>query len=329
MTSKKLNTFTIGFEDASFDESQYASKVSSILGTDHHTFILKERDALELVEPYMQHFDEPFADSSAIPFMLLSDHARKEVTVALTGDGGDELFLGYGAYTWASRVKKYGWTRSLLPELSIHKVRKTVSMFSKVGDEQVRSHVFSQEQGFFLMKEIEEMTGLSTNFVYRDPNVLQNRTEEEKQAFFDLNYYLKDDLLVKVDRASMKYALECRCPLMDPAVIDFALRLPHEFKIQNGTSKVLLKKLLSKYLPEELVYRKKWGFGIPLSKWLRGELRFLTEHYLDPGVLERAGFADPAIVSELVRHFNNGDDWLYHRVWTLVCLHYWFVRNAD
>lgn len=149
-----------------------------------------------------------------------------------------------------------------------------------------------------------------------------------KQAFFDLNVYLRDDLLVKVDRASMKYGLECRLPFLDYRLVSWALSLPDRFKTKGGESKWILKKLLEKHLPYEMIYRPKWGFSVPLAAWLMGDMRYLVEENLSPKALEATGMLRPAAVDDLLRSFFGGKIFLYNRVWALVLLQKWLKSNA-
>ena len=331
-----LKTFTIGFLEETFDQSKYARKVAKKLNTDHHEFILKEEESVGLLEDYLRHFDEPFADTSAIPTMLVSRLAKKEVSVALTGDGGDELFQGYGAYDWANRLGS-GWS-NLIPESVTHSLRKfgterikrSSYLFRKPGAELLRSHIFSQTQVLFTNEELSNRLLLNANgdtfFPYYDPP--EDLNPAEKQAIFDLQYYLKDDLLVKIDRASMFYALECRCPLLDHHVVEFALSLDFHYKKKGFERKWILKEILKDYLPNELIYRPKWGFSIPLSRWMKNELLYLVEKYLSEDVIRNAGMVDYNFVKELKTSFFAGEEFLYNRLWALIVLHKWLCENT-
>ncbi len=327
----KLKTFHIGFEEQEYNESHYAEKVARVLGTEHHTFVLSIKEAIRYVEIYLNHFDEPFADTSAIPTLMVSELTRKQVTVALTGDGGDELFLGYGTYRWADRLKTWerlGSPFSTLLQALPAPLNKAGEMLATAGTDQ-RSHIFSVEQGFFTLFELSRLVRqpLAT-FSFSDKPFKKIYTAAERQAFFDLNYYLKDDLLVKVDRASMRYALECRCPLMDHELVEFALTLPAHYKMRGRIQKYLPKKLLRTYLPDELVHRTKQGFSIPLASWLRADLRYLVDTYLSQEVIKKFAFVDTQQVRLLVSRFLNGEEKLYHRVWALIVLHRWLQTHA-
>ena len=332
--STPLKTFSIGFEESKFDESRYARAVAEHLGTDHTAYTLSEKEALGILETYLHHFDEPFADTSAIPTMLVSRLARQQVKVVLTGDGGDELFQGYGAYTWANRLDRPGMGLLRAPLRGVLKAAGT-SRLERIGHllgsplGSVRSHIFSQEQYFFSQQELDTYANGFTPFRYQDTTDSKQRfTAGERQALFDLEYYLRDDLLVKVDRASMYYALECRSPLLDHHLVEFAFSLDASLKVRDGRSKWLLKELLREYIPSELVDRPKWGFSVPLATWLKGDLRYLVERYLSPDAVVAAGVLDAGYVSQLVKGFLGGKDYLYNRLWVLIVLHKWLHDNG-
>ncbi|NOT74593.1 MAG: asparagine synthase (glutamine-hydrolyzing) [Cyclobacteriaceae bacterium] len=337
-SSQKMKTFSIGFKDRKFDEAEYARRVANHLGTDHHEYIMEERRAMEILPAYLNYFDEPFADPSAIPMMMVSEMARKQVKVVLTGDGGDELFQGYGAYQWAHRLelpffKNFGSVLSrLLFATSNSRLQRISHILEPVEIGSIRSHIFSQEQYFFSQHEIRDKVLKNKNefdpFVYSDSALSGTISTAEKQARFDLQYYLKDDLLVKVDRASMYHGLECRSPLLDKMLIEFALALPESMKRTEGVSKWLLKELLADYLPQDLIHRPKWGFSVPMTSWLRGDLRYLIDDYLNKAVLEGTGLFDADEVLSLVRQFDQGKDYLYQRLWVMIVLQRWFKLNT-
>lgn len=335
--SNPLKTFSIGFAESKFNESQYAKAVARQLKTDHHEYILSEKEGVDLLHSYIAHFDEPFADTSAIPTMLVSKLARKEVSVALTGDGGDELFQGYGAYDWVNRLNNPLWKMAKLPVrvlLSATGNSRLERVSRLLGDhsKNLYSHIFSQEQYFFSQQEVRDELLTGSNGFYKfeyEPSAQERTlTPGERQALFDFRYYLKDDLLVKVDRASMYYALECRCPLLDKDVISFACSLDVSAKKKEGTSKWILKKILAEYISEDLVYRKKWGFSIPLSRWLKGDLRYLLDEYLSQAQVEETGLFNYQLVTKLKHDFLVGKDYLFNRLWVLIIIHKWLKDNG-
>ena len=329
VSSQKVRSFTIGFEEKRFDESGHAAAVAKHLGTEHHTFHVAVDDVLDLIPSLLEVYDEPFADSSAFPTMLVSRLARQHVTVTLSGDGGDELFQGYGMYTWANRlnrplVKLIRKPAYYLTQQLSDRYRRGGLLFNYPDSKRIRSHIFSQEQYFFgeaelanlLCKPDLEFDQLNAGFIHG--------TAAEQQAAWDLTHYLKDDLLVKVDRASMRYSLETRVPLLDLRMVEFAMNLDYSLKVRQpmGT-KLLMKQLLYELVPEEIFKRPKRGFSIPLQQWLRGPLKHLVEQYLNPGIIKQHGVVRPESVNQLLRRFESGEHYLYNRIWLLLVLHWW------
>ncbi len=335
--SDSINTFSIGFWNKDYDESGYAREIAKYLGTQHRELIVTEEDALQWMPRLNDIYDEPYADSSAIPTLLVSQMAREHVTMTLSGDGGDELFMGYGAYKWAERLNNpvitlFGKPISLLLNYGPQKYRRASSLFDKMPASRLKSHIFSQEQYLFNRREIAKI--LKNPFV-RDFDLAENFSDElsylnaaEQQALFDLKYYLPDDLLVKVDRASMHFALETRVPLLDYRIVEWALNLHPSLKLNNGETKWLLKKLLHTYVPERFFDRPKRGFAIPLQKWLRKELKDFTMDYLNPDAVKKTGLLKSAETEKLLREFyENNQNHLYNRIWQLVVLQKWFIDS--
>ncbi len=338
ISDQPVNTFSIGFNESKFNESQYARAVAKQLGTNHHEFTVTYKEAIELAEKIPEIYDEPFADSSAIPTLLVSELARKHVTMTLSGDGGDELFFGYGMYHWAHRLdnplikafrKPAGWMLSHMG----NKFERASYLFRYPHNAKVKSHIFSQEQYCFTNNEIDNLVEVK----YQATPALKETfdiparklTTIESQAFFDLNYYLQDDLLVKVDRATMKHSLETRVPLLDYRIIKFALNLDPSLKQKNGVDKYLLKEVLYDFVPKELFDRPKQGFGIPLVNWLRTELRYLIDDYLNEKVIKEFNIVKYNQVTDLIKSFLSGKDFLYNRIWLLIVLHRWLVLNKN
>lgn len=339
ISSKPVNTFSIGFKEAKHNESEYARSVSEFLGTNHHEFTVTEKDAIELIPELMDIYDEPYADSSAIPTMLVSKLARKHVTMTLSGDGGDELFFGYGAYRWAERLSNpfYKFSRfpiaTALSMLDNHK-KRAAQVFRYKNEGSKKSHIFSQEQYLFSQGEIGNLVNAqySTEILYNENfiNLKRKLGPAEAQSLFDLNYYLKDDLLVKVDRATMKYSLETRVPLLDYRIVEFAMNLSPELKIKNGVQKYLLKQVLYDYIPEKFFSRPKWGFSIPLQKWLKGDLKYLIEEFLSEEIINKYKIVDYKVVANIKnRFFNKNEDYLYNRLWLLIVLHNFLEKDKS
>jgi len=264
--------------------------------------------------------------------MLVSKLARQHVTMALTGDGGDELFMGYGSYIWAGRMKN-PLLRALRSPISAglsqlsNKYKRAAGIFDYAHESKLKSHIFSQEQYFFSERELhsilaEEYIG-TLSFSEDFHHLKRKLTAKEEQALYDIKYYLKDDLLVKVDIASMQFSLEARTPLLDYRLVEFALNLDEKLKINNGTAKYLLKEVLYDYVPRHFFDRPKKGFSIPLAKWLHTDLKFLRDKYLSKECVEGAGFVKYEPVRKLVSRFEKGEDFLFNRIWALILLHKW------
>ena len=327
ISNKPVKTFTIGFKENKFNEAIYAKKVADYLKTDHHEFIVSENDVLELINDFFHAYDEPFTDSSGFPTMLVSKLARKYVTVVLSGDGGDELFHGYGAYNWAKRLNNpvvKGLRKPIASILSKHSNRskRASELFRYQNKSQIKSHIFSQEQYLFSFPELNKLlVNEPISDINEEINAQRILTKVEEQAIFDLKYYLKDDLLTKVDRASMYYSLEARVPMLDHEVVEFAINLHPSLKIKNREQKYLLKQLLYDYVPKQYFDRPKWGFAIPLNKWLKTDLSYLLTEFLSKDIVEKYNLVKFSEIEKLKNKFYNGHDYLYNRLWALIVLH--------
>ncbi len=335
--SNQLNTFSIGIDDGKFNESKYAQQVASHLQTTHHEFKVKENEVLELVDQLIPAFDEPFADSSAFPTMMVSRLAKQHVTVALSGDGGDELFQGYGTYQWAKRLAAPYWRLLKAPvygssRLLNSKYQRIGNMFAYPDKRNIISHIFSQEQYYFMEQELQKLlVNPIFNFtqINTSPPFARTLSPAELQSFWDFNYYLKDDLLVKVDRASMQYSLENRVPLLDYRLVTFAYNLDERLKVKNGSMKYLLKQVLYEYVPAKIFERPKWGFSIPLAKWLKTDLKYLLDRYTSAEVINQYNIVNAEYVGNLKKQYLNGTDYLYNRLWLIIVLHWWLEENTS
>lgn len=336
VAANKINTYSIAVTDGKINEAPYAAAVAKHLGTNHHELAISQTEMLEMVPAFMQVYDEPFTDSSAFPTMLVSKLARQHVTVTLSGDGGDELFGGYGTYLWANRLQNpvlklaapfiYAGSKLLNS-----RYQRAGMLFEKHPAAHFKSHVFSQSQYFFSEKELSQLllnplvdlSAINYDFTGRKLNAL------EQMSLWDIENYLKDDLLVKVDRASMQYSLETRVPLLDYRVVEFALNLSSALKISSdGTMKHLLKEVLYDYVPKPLLDRPKWGFSIPLVKWLKTDLKWMIDKYCSKEMIEQAGIVQYKKVKEMTDRYLGGKaDYLYNRIWTLIVLHWFFYEQ--
>ncbi len=350
----KVKTFSIGFEELSHNESIYAKAVASYLDTDHHEFIVSVKDVVNLIDKMLAIFDEPFGDSSAIPTMLISRMASNYVTVTLSGEGGDELFCGYGFYRWARRLNNplVNVSRKALSHLFSHlssRYQRVAHMLDHEKDTFLPGHIYSQEQYYFSVAELRQITNrqltatIKNDFLFNNSSLLsfsgnlqsgshthvseRKLTPMEIQSLFDLQFYLPDDLLTKLDRAGMYYSIETRVPYLDHRVIEFALNISPHLKYHYGTSKYILKEILFKYLPRQLFERPKQGFAIPLNKWLAKEMRFLIDYYLDESIVRKHGFVNSQKVKTLVHRYLSGTEYLFNRLWLLIVLHHWLESN--
>lgn len=346
--SEPVKTFTIGFAESGFDESQAARDVARHLGTDHSELLVTPAEAQGVIPRLASIYGEPFGDSSAIPTTIVAGLARRAVTVALSGDGGDELFAGYGRYHRTTRV----WSRAAsmrpatrrmatlaLRTLPAHAIQNVLMRF-EVGE---FPHLFSERvrglQAVFGSKDVEALYDVRVSNWPDPAAILQSgaaparsfaaatsigRTDPtERMMAFDTLAYLPDDVLVKVDRAAMSHSLETRVPLLDHRVVEFAWSLPHAFKVRDGEEKWLLKRLLHKLVPRELVDRPKQGFGVPIHEWLRGPLRGWAEDLLSAEALEGSGPFRAAPVRELwLQHVSGKADWQY-RLWPVLMYQQW------
>lgn len=334
--SEQIRTFSIAIADQQYNESKYARQVADHLKTDHHEFAVREKEVLELVDRLLPAYDEPFADTSAFPTMMVSRLARQHVTVTLSGDGGDELFHGYGMYQWAKRLSNPVIPLIKGPLYTVSKIlgnrfRRAGTLFDYRDEQHIHTHIFSQEQYFFREKELDQLLkNPSYDFsgINRLPGFAKKMSAAEKQSFWDFNHYLKDDLLVKVDRASMQFSLESRVPLLDKRLVEFAFNLDESLKIKGGAMKYLLKEVLYDYVPRSVFDRPKWGFSIPLSRWLKTDLKYLLDKYTDERVVEKYNLVDAAVVSRLKKDYFGGADYLYNRLWLITVLHWWLEENA-
>lgn len=316
--SEPLKTFCIGFNEPRYNEAPYAKQIADHLGTKHTELTISEAEMLSLVDSIPQYFDEPFADSSQIPMMLVAALARNDVTVALSGDGGDEFFCGYNIYETvkkAQELDKLGAAAHVLGKIPVGGGKTLVSKFP------FRVRVVAENRD----PETKTQFGAGSYVESAKRMVLQEQGPDGKAAFVPVNYacesrynvqnwqirrmlvdmehYLPADILAKVDRATMKYALEARCPILDTRVMEFSFRIPHEFKYQNGDKKHILKDIAYDYIPRELLDRPKTGFGVPLDKWLRGPLREKLAAYGDPAFLKAQDLFDADYTAQFIRHY--------------------------
>jgi asparagine synthase (glutamine-hydrolysing) len=339
-SGEAVHTFSIGFEERSFDELDDARSVASMYGTRHEELTLRP-DAALLLPRLAETFDEPFADSSALPTYLVSELAARHVKVALSGEGGDELFGGY--YTYAAdllalRVGRF--TRGVRPLVERLPSSSRRASFDYKAKRFVRGAGLPPLERHHAWKEIfspdlrAELTGRRLAF---DPvDLMRARFEETEGAEVltrlqdvDLGTYLVDDLLVKTDRASMAHSLEARVPYLDPVVSGLALALPTRLKVRGLRKKVLLRKAAAPLLPRRIVYGRKRGFSIPAAAWLRGELEPFARDVLAPDTLRRQGFFRPELVARLIDRHVAGKEDLSRQLWGLLAFTLWHEHHVE
>ena len=336
-----VKTFSIGFKEEDFSELQYARQIAEQFGTDHHEFIV-EPDAMEMLPKLAWEFDEPFADSSAVPTYYVSKLAREHVTVILSGDGGDETFAGYGRYPWATDMAKYdfippsarrilfGWPSALLPDgvrgkgmlrhLSKDPFGRYAGQVSQ-GDPSYFNGLFSDS---FKTSLDEQSTG--DRFLREFYDACNSSDYLTRIQYLDTKTYLAEDILTKVDRASMLCSLETRAPLLDHELLELAARIPSSLKLKNGTTKYIMKKSLEGILPDNILYRKKMGFGVPLVHWFKDDLVDYSRDILFSTEARQRGFFNMHQIEKLLdQHQRAGRD-LSPRIWGLLFFEHW-CRN--
>jgi asparagine synthase (glutamine-hydrolysing) len=346
-SSGKIKTFSIGFEDPSFDESKYASLASKYLRTEHHEQRMTPADLLRIVPNLPDILDEPMADASILPTYLLSQFTRKHVTVALGGDGGDELFAGYPTYL----AHRFAWQYerffgnlhpiitflgNLLPvsDDNISFDFKVKKFLSGIGyPDGIRNAVWL---GSFSFPDLKKVLSPDINGQYDRTLLVEDISLYEEGfplkdqgtllQFLDLKLYLQESILVKVDRASMACSLEVRAPFLDYELVEFVMGLPSHFKLKRFTSKYILKKAMKNYLPSEVIRRKKKGFGVPIAKWVKGPLKELFGDLLSHDRIKKEGFLNPSYVTSLFQdHLANKRD-NRKQLWTLLVWELWVNR---
>ena len=353
-STRAVKTFSIGFHESGYDEAQCAKQVAAHLGTDHTEFYVEPRHALDVIPHLADWFDEPFADPSQIPTYLVSELTRKHVTVALSGDGGDELFAGYNRYVWAERLAHavnlvprplrgasaaalralapQTWNRlfgfvpaAWRPALPGDKLHKITTLLDNPQPDAIYRRLVSQWE----RPEEVAAAGREPRGPMWDPTIARDFHDlVPRMQFLDMITYLPDDILTKVDRATMAVGLEGRVPLLDHRVVAYSWSLPLEFKLRGGRSKWLLRQVLDRYVPRSLIDRPKMGFGVPIDAWLRGPLREWAESLLAPARLASDGFVRVEPVRRAWReHLEGSRNWQYP-LWTVLMLQAWRERWA-
>lgn len=352
-SSSPVKTFTIGFEDSNFDESPYAKEVAKHLGTNHEEYFVTASETLDVIPKLPNIYDEPFADSSQIPTYLVCKEAKKMVTVALSGDGGDELFGGYNRYFWSARVwqqvkwmplkirKFLGFSISMTPDIfwdsagAVYNFLtpndKGISMISdKAKKMGLRMQSIASEDDLYLslVSQWEDTDNLLQDFDKQENqiNLLADNNIEDapsRMMFWDSLTYLPDDILCKVDRASMAVSLETRAPFLDHRLIELAWQLDPSLKIDDKIGKKILRSILDEYVPRNLIDRPKAGFGIPVGSWLRGPLKSWAEELIDENRIKTEGYFNYEPIRLIWRQHLSGRFDHTHKLWSILMFQSW------
>jgi asparagine synthase (glutamine-hydrolysing) len=354
-SNRPVRTFTIGFADEAFDESKQARRVARHLGTDHTELVVTPLQAMAVVPRLPEIYDEPFADSSQIPTYLVSQLAREHVTVTLSGDGGDEVFGGYNRYLWAEAMwRRFGWMpspvrRAVAGTLRSIPPRSWDALLRRLGPV-LPASARQRLPGEKVHKLARALRAEGSGGLYRsltshweDPGAVVLGANGEagsggldgaglpgltrRMMYEDLVTYLPDDILVKLDRATMAVSLEGRVPYLDHRVVEFAWRLPLDMRTRNGQGKWLLRRVLDRYVPRALVERPKMGFGVPIGTWLRGPLRDWAESLLEPRRLRDQGYLDPGPIRAAWADHLSGRWNRQYELWDVLMLQAWLATR--
>lgn len=336
-SSQKVRTFTIGMEDPKYNEAAYAKEIAKHLGTDHTELYITEKDAKEVIPKLAWMFSEPFADSSQIPTYLVSKMTREHVTVSLSGDGGDELFCGYMSYPSIDRI----WGKMHSVPYGIRKLCSKLVLACPFG----KNNQLLQTKAYLLgAKSPEHLYELSNaqeplcKKIALDKNVYPYKHNDRPYGdltdtrnsimLMDMEVYHPDDILVKVDRAGMAVSLENRVPMLDKDVVEFAWTIPMDYKRDGEVGKLVLKDVLYRYVPKEMMDRPKKGFSIPIMKWLKEpELREWAEALIDRNLLKKQGYLDPDVVWYIWNDFIENDNWRT-QIWYILMFQSWLMTEA-
>ena len=332
-TSEKIKTFSVKFNEKGFDESKYAQQVADHLKTDHNVINCNYDEGIDLIKDFSHYYDEPFADSSAIPSMLLAKHTKKHVTVALSGDAGDELFSGYQRYDWVhylNMIYKLPKALRLMAaySLNILPYYKLKIISSVIKNDDVSKAYLSTIYGS-APSWVDSTTPVDSNFKELKYLFHDSKNIFERVSDFDIKTYLNWDINTKVDRASMAYSLEARAPLMDYNIVDFARSLPTDFKYKKGNKKRILKDLLYKHVPKEIFDRPKAGFTMPFKEWFRHELKDFVLTELSEQNLKSIPGIKPSEVTKMINQHMNGSWNRYGTIWRILVLKQWLNNNKE
>ena len=362
-----IETFTIGYKNSQFDESRYAEEVAKNIGANHTNMTLKSEDLIAVISKLPEIYDEPFADVSQLPTYMVSKLASKNVSVVLTGDGGDELFGGYNRYIYAPLILKFVNNTPLLIRSMLSKILFSISpkkwgnffelilsltpkslRIANPGDQLHKiANIINSKDDIEIYERLisfSSATSAASSATWPIVNpVIQGKSTNltssnldtwnaggsfvEKMMFTDASSYLSDDILVKVDRASMSVSLETRAPLLDVRIAEFAIKLPITEKIQGNNGKKILKDVLYKYVPKNIVERPKMGFGVPIGEWLRGPLKMWAEELLSEEKLKEQGYFEPSTIRIIWREHLDGNFDRGYMLWCILMFQLWLTKQ--
>lgn len=345
--TERLKTFTIGVPDIGLNEAPYAKEIAAHLGTDHTEINCSEKEVMDLIEDLPFFYDEPFADSSALPTTLVSKMARKEVTVALSADAGDEIFAGYNRYDYMARYGKKinaipGFARKSLatlmqkiPSEAIPVLKHRYNFHNRyeklkvVLDDPSRENIMLSLSQQFTPHQLDQLIRApfqSLVTAYQSKELLSTDSTLAYMMAIDYQTYLVDDILQKVDRATMSQSLEGREPFLDQRIIEFAATLPDEYKYVQGTKKRILRDIVHDFIPQSMMDRPKMGFAIPIGTWMQHDLRYLIDEYLSETRIQQQGILNWTYVNSLKNQFLNGKKEYEMKIWYLLTFQMWYAK---
>ena len=332
VSDQPINTYSIGFYDKEKNEAPYAAEIAKYLGTRHHEYYIGEKDILALLSDLPRYYDEPFSDSSQLPTMLVSQYASQDITVALSGDGGDEVFCGYKMYDWTWVAQHFDWIGTLAYHMPARK------HFQNYLPAELRAFINNRNTATKTQLYIDVMIEEAQKILGRQLTDIKHAQEvgmlisnwQERRMLLDMQTYLPDEILTKTDRASMKYSLEVRCPLLDYRLVEESFRIPHKYKYHHFEKKYILKQMAYQYIPQRLLDRPKKGFSVPLRKWLRTVLKEEIVHYADPGILKQQGIFYPSAVRDLIVKQSASDKIVYSSLlWSFYMFQKWYQMYIE
>src|SRR5690554_776591 len=331
-TNSKIKTFSVKFNEKGFDESIYAQQVADHLQTDHHVIECNYEEGKSMIKDFCHYYDEPFSDSSAIPSMLLAKYTRQEVTVALSGDAGDESFIGYHRYNW---IKK----GQLINRIPLFLRKMCAAVLKQSSNYRLKTIASALTYKSTDDVYLAAMTSLNTSWIKTDVDLYdldeikylkhKHKNLFERISDFDLKTYLNWDINTKVDRATMAFSLEARAPLLDYRVVEFARSLPTSFKFKGKNQKRILKEVLYKYVPKHIFDRPKAGFSMPFSEWFRTDLKDFVLNELSDENLNEIPCINPNVISRYIKQHMDGSWNRFSIIWQILVLKQWLDNNGN